>query len=72
MQEEEFIFISNCKKGLSSTISTVFLSVFKAKYCQYISDNVQQQYRIKYKLLFFLELYIYKDKESIPCIYISF
>jgi hypothetical protein len=52
MSKEDFVFMSDREKGISSSISTVFLSAFQGKCCQHIADNVQQRYRIKYKLLF--------------------
>jgi hypothetical protein len=75
MQEEEFIFMSDREKGLSSAISTVFPSAFQAKCCQHISDNVQQRYGIKCKPLFWncayaktknqFQVFIYPFKERI-------
>jgi hypothetical protein len=52
LSKEDFIFMSDREKGISSSISTVFLSAFQGKCCQHIADNVQQRYGIKYKLLF--------------------
>jgi hypothetical protein len=75
MQEEDFIFMSDREKGLSSAISTAFPSAFQAKSCQHILDNVQQRYEIKCKPLFWncayaktknqFQVFIYPFKERI-------
>jgi hypothetical protein len=47
-----YIFISDREKGLAPAIEEVFPKAFHAYCCQYIADNIQTQFGIKYRSLF--------------------
>jgi zinc finger SWIM domain-containing protein 3 len=52
MNEEDCIFISDRDKGITAAISSQFPTALPAHCCQHIADNIQQQYGVKCRLLF--------------------
>jgi hypothetical protein len=49
---EDYIFISDREKGLSPAIAKIYPSAFHAYCCQYIADNIQTQFGIRCRSLF--------------------
>lgn len=52
IQEIGYVFISDREKGLAAALSTIFPFGCHAYCCQHIADNVQSNYRIRAKALF--------------------
>jgi transposase-like protein len=63
LSDEGYVFMSDRDKGLAATVYTVFSQGCAAHCCQHIADNIQTDFGVKSRPLFWRCAWA-KDKES--------